>query len=158
MKQRQDTNVFVLGVAPRLATNQNPSLDKEINSLNNFIRCSYENQPATAKMFQFVSLQRFFAGNFRFLLEQDGVHVNEKGIKNLIRIIHHRVLRINLLPNKSRKAKKLSHKRFNKSVLWTCGVIKSNKNVYDGIPGIYMHLLRASDLSTYLVVQKTLQK
>ena len=98
--------IFILGIPPRLegtTTDGTPIKDK-IDQLNELIKTSEDYK--AEKDFWFISNKRFFSGNIAFLLEPDQVHLNEAGLKNVVRLIHDRVLEINRLPrNKNRKRK-----------------------------------------------------
>ena len=44
-------------------------------------------------LFEFVGIGKFFSGNTSFILDKDGVHPDDKGTRNLVRISHGRILK-----------------------------------------------------------------
>ena len=52
-----------------------------------------------SKCFNSFPFSGFLLETLISLCKSDGVHLNDTGIKNLVRIMHYRVLGINLMPN-----------------------------------------------------------
>ena len=42
-------------------------------------------------LFEFVRIGKFFSGNSSFILDKDSVHPDDKGTRNLVRIMHGRI-------------------------------------------------------------------
>ena len=42
-------------------------------------------------LFEFVGIGKLFSGNSSFNLDKDGVHPDDKGTRNLVRIMHGRI-------------------------------------------------------------------
>ena len=86
--------MFKFGIPPRLEHSATEGVTKKekTDQLNELLKNSELNKDV--KDFSFISNKRFFCGNVAYTLEADKKHLNETGLKNVVRLIHDRVLHI----------------------------------------------------------------
>ena len=110
--------MFIFGIPPRLehSATEGVTIKEKTDQLNELLKNSELNKDV--KDFSFISNKRFFCGNVAYILEADQIHLNETGLKNVVRLIHDRVLHIIRLPrNKNRKKSIESFKQLKTSCL-----------------------------------------
>ena len=85
--------LYVIAVPRRFYKDFRSEETEHFNHWLSVLNQQLEELASMRSIFEFVGIGNFFSGNTNFILGQDGVHPNDKGTRNLVRIIHGRILK-----------------------------------------------------------------
>lgn len=85
--------VYVIAVPRRFYEDFDEEETNNFNSNLSVMNQQLEELASMKSTFNFVGIGQFFSGNTSRILDRKGVHPNDKGTKNLVRIIHRKILK-----------------------------------------------------------------
>ena len=86
--------LFVIGLPRRWYSSDSPGETEEFSeTISTFIQ-QPEELGCLKQTYRYVGIGNYFSGNTKFLLNVDGVHINERGCRQFTRLIHEKVLMI----------------------------------------------------------------
>ena len=83
--------INVIAVPRQFYKDFNSEETEQFNHWFSVLNQQLEEVASMRSLFEFVRIGKFFSGNSSFNLDKDGVHPDDEGTRNLVRIMHGRI-------------------------------------------------------------------